>query len=166
MKADKVYLVGFMGAGKSSVARALGKRLDWKVEDIDDRIERSERRDIPSIFREQGEPYFRARERETLIDLLPERGVVVASGGGTFVDAANRELMLRDGAVIWLDAPFATILNRVPVDGRRPLAADRLGMEQLYNQRLAAYRLAHLKVDAGRGSVEELVDHIVEWLDT
>ena len=166
MKADKLYLVGFMGAGKSSVARALGRRLDWKVEDIDERIERAERRDIPTIFRDNGEPYFRAREREALVGLLPERGMVVASGGGTFMDPANRELMLRDGAVVWLDAPFPTILGRVPRDGRRPLAADRTGMEQLYNQRLAAYRLAHFRVDAGRGSVEELVDHIVEWLDT
>ena len=164
MTADKIYLVGFMGAGKSSVARALGKRLDWKVEDIDVRIERVERRDIPTIFREAGEPYFRAREREALLQLLPERGVVVASGGGTFADPANRELMLRDGLVIWLDAPLETVLGRVPLDGRRPLATDRLAMEQLYNQRLAAYRLAHLRVDAGRDSVEELVDHIVEWL--
>lgn len=166
MKTDKVYLVGFMGAGKSSAARALGKRLDWKVEDIDARIERAERRDIPAIFRDSGEPYFRARERETLIDLLPQRGAVIASGGGTFADASNRELMLRDGGVVWLDAPFEVILQRVPRDGRRPLATDRLGMEQLYNQRLAAYRQAHLRVDAGRGSVEELVEQIVEWLDT
>ena len=166
MKTDKIYLVGFMGAGKSSVARALGRRLDWKAEDIDARIEQAERRDIPTIFRDSGEPYFRAREREALIDLLPERGAVIASGGGTFADASNRELMLRDGGVVWLDVPFEIILNRVPRDGRRPLAADRLGMEQLYNQRLAAYRQAHLRVDAGRGSVEELVEHIVEWLDT
>jgi shikimate kinase len=164
LKADKIYLVGFMGAGKTTTAHLLGKRLDWKVEDIDARIERSERRDIPTIFRADGEPYFRAREREALLDLLPERGVVVASGGGTFEDASNRELMLRDGAVIWLDAPFETVLQRVPVDGRRPLAADRLGMEELYNERLAAYRQAHLRVDAGRGSVEELVDQIMEWL--
>ena len=166
MKTDKLYLVGFMGAGKSSVARALGRRLDWKAEDIDARIEDAERRDIPTIFRDSGEPYFRAREREALIDLLPERGAVIASGGGTFADASNRELMLRDGGVVWLDVPFEIILKRVPRDGRRPLAADRLGMEQLYNQRLAAYRQAHLRVDAGRGSVEELVEYIVEWLDT
>ena len=166
MKTDKIYLVGFMGAGKSSVARALGRRLDWRAEDIDARIEQAERRDIPTIFRDSGEPYFRAREREALIDLLPERGAVIASGGGTFADASNRELMLRDGGVVWLDAPFEIVLQRVPRDGRRPLAADRLGMEQLYNQRLTAYRQAHLRVDAGRGSVEELVEHIVEWLDT
>ena len=166
MRADKVYLVGFMGAGKTTVARALGKRLDWKVEDIDACIEREERRDIPTIFRQDGEPYFRARERAVLIGLLPERGAVVAAGGGTFADPSNRELMLRDGAVVWLDVPFSTVVARIPQDGRRPLASDRLEMEQLYNQRLAAYRQAHLRVDAGRGSVEELVDAVVEWLDT
>ena len=61
---------------------------------------------------------------------------------------------------------FEIVLTRVPRDGRRPLAADRPGMEQLYNQRLAAYRQAHLRVDAGRGSAEELVEHILEWLET
>jgi shikimate kinase len=165
VRADKLYLVGFMGAGKSTVARALARRLDWKIEDIDERIVRREHRDIPAIFRQKGEPYFRSVERDELIALLPQRGTVVATGGGTVVDAGNRELMLRDGAVVWLDAPFSTILDRVPVDGRRPLAADRLEMERLYNQRLMAYRQAHLRVDAGRGSVEDLVDQIVDWLE-
>ena len=164
MKADKIYLVGFMGAGKSTVARALARRLDWRVEDIDDRIEQRERRDIPTIFRQDGEPYFRAVERRELIGLLPQRGAVVATGGGTIVDAVTRELMLRDGAVIWLDAPFATVVQRVPMDGSRPLAADRIEMERLYNQRIMAYSQAHLRVDAGKSSVEELVDQIVEWL--
>ncbi len=159
-----MYLVGFMGAGKTTVARALAKRLDWQVEDIDDRVEKRERRDIPTIFRQEGEPYFRALEQQELIALLPTRGTVVATGGGTIVEPVTRELMLRDGAVVWLDAPFATILERVPLDGRRPLAADRIEMESLYNQRLMAYSRAHLRLDAGRGSVEDLVDQIVEWL--
>ena len=166
MKADKIYLVGFMGAGKSTLARALATRLDWRAEDIDERIERAERRDIPSIFRQHGEPYFRALERSSLIELLPIRGAVVATGGGTFEDPRNRELMLRDGIVIWLDVPFVTILDRVPLDGRRPLAADRGSLEALYNQRLAAYRLAPVRVDASRGPVELLVDQIVDGLET
>lgn len=166
MKADKIYLVGFMGAGKSTLARALAKRLDWRVEDIDERIERDERRDIPSIFRQHGEPYFRALERAALIDLLEVRGAVVATGGGTFEDPRNRELMLRDGVVIWLDVPFSTIIDRVPLDGRRPLAADRGALEALYNQRLAAYRLAPVRVDASRGPVDLLVDQIVDGLET
>jgi shikimate kinase len=93
------------------------------------------------------------------------RGAVIAAGGGTFADPANRELMLRDGAVVWLDVPFATVLARVPADGRRPLAADRAGLEQLYNQRLAAYRLAHVRVDAGDAAVDALVDEIADWLE-
>jgi shikimate kinase len=165
VKADKVYLVGFMGAGKTTVARALARRLDWRHEDIDERIEQRERRDIPTIFRQEGEPYFRALEREEVIALLAARGAVIATGGGTFVDPATRELMLRDGAVVWLDASFAAILSRVPLDGRRPLAADRIEMEKLYNQRRMAYSQSHLKLDAGRASVEELVEQIVEWLE-
>jgi shikimate kinase len=164
VKADKVYLVGFMGAGKTTVARALARRLDWKIEDIDERIEKRERRDIPTIFRQDGEPYFRSIEQQELIALLSTRGTVVATGGGTIVDPVTRELMLRDGAVIWLDAPFTTLLERVPLDGRRPLAADRIEMESLYNQRLMAYSRAHLRLDAGKGSVEDLVDQIVDWL--
>lgn len=164
MKSDKVYLVGFMGAGKSTLARALAHRLHWEAEDIDARIEQRERRDIPAIFRQDGEAYFRAVERAELVALLPQRGVVVATGGGTFAEAGNRELMLRDGAVIWLDAPLSRLLERVPLDGRRPLAADRAGMEQLYNQRLAAYQQAHLRLDTGRASVEALVDQAADWL--
>ena len=164
MKADKVYLVGFMGAGKTTVARALARRLHWQVEDIDERVEKREHRDIATIFRQEGEPYFRAVEQEELIALLPARGTVVATGGGTIVDPVTREMMLRDGAVIWLDAPFATILERVPLDGRRPLAADRIEMETLYNQRLMAYSRAHLRVDAGRGSIADVVDQITDWL--
>lgn len=166
MKADKIYLVGFMGAGKTTVAALLARRLDWRAEDIDARIEQRERRDIPAIFRQEGEAYFRSVEREELVALVPHRGVVVATGGGTMVDPVNRELMLRDGVVVWLDAPFTTLVERVPIDGRRPLASDRNEMERLYNHRLAAYRQAHVRVDAGRGSVEDLVDRIVDWLET
>jgi shikimate kinase len=153
-----------MGAGKTTVARALAKRVHWRLEDIDERIEKRERRDIPTIFRQEGEAYFRAVEQREVVDLLSIRGAVIATGGGTVVEPVTMELMLRDGAVIWLDVPFAVLLERVPVDGRRPLATDRIGMERLYNQRLMAYSRAHLRLDAGRTSVEDLVDQIVDWL--
>ena len=107
MKADKLYLVGFMGAGKTTVARALGKRTGWRVEDIDLRIEAREHKSVAAIFAQQGEPHFRQLERVALGELLPLRHVVVATGGGTFVEADNRALMLADSAVAWLDLPLA-----------------------------------------------------------
>ena len=164
MKADKLYLVGFMGAGKTTVARALGKRTGWRVEDIDQRIEAREHRTVASIFSQQGEPYFRQLERLALGELLPLRHVVVATGGGTFVEADNRALMLADGAVAWLDLSLAQVIERVPADGRRPLAADRMQMEQLFTRRQLAYAQAHVRVDAAR-PVAEVVGRLLEWID-
>ena len=164
MKADKLYLVGFMGAGKTTVARALGKRTGWRVEDIDERIESREHRTVASIFSQQGEPYFRQLERLALGELLPLRHVVVATGGGTFVEPDNRALMLADGAVAWLDLPLAQIIERVPADGRRPLAADRTQMEQLFTRRQLAYAHAHVRIDAAR-PVAEVVGRLLEWID-
>src|SRR5207249_762860 len=83
VKADKLYLVGFMGAGKTSVARALGRRMGWRVEDIDHRIEAREHLRVAEIFTRHGEPYFRSVERSVLEELLPQRHVIVATGGGT-----------------------------------------------------------------------------------
>jgi shikimate kinase len=160
---DKVYLVGFMGAGKTTVARVLGRRLGWRVEDIDERIESRERKTVAAIFAQQGEPYFRHLERQTLVELLPERNVVVATGGGTFAEADNRALMLADGATAWLDIPLAQVLRRVPTDGRRPLAADRERMEQLYFKRQLTYAMADVRIDGSR-PVPEVVDSLLEWI--
>jgi shikimate kinase len=164
VKADKLYLVGFMGAGKTSVARALGRRMGWRVEDIDHRIEAREHQRVAEIFARQGEPYFRSIERAVLQDLLPQRHAVVATGGGTFVDPENRAAMLSDGAVAWLDVPLERVIERVPADGRRPLAADRVQMEQLYDRRRAVYSQAHVRIDASR-SLPEFVERILEWID-
>ncbi len=163
MRADKLYLVGFMGAGKTTVARLVGRRIGWRVEDIDERIESRERQTVASIFAQKGEPYFREAERSILHELLPERNVIVATGGGTFAEADNRIAMLADGAVAWLDVPLTRILDRVPPDGRRPLAADREQMEALFNRRQLAYAQAHVRVDASR-PVEEVVERLLEWI--
>ena len=163
MRADKLYLVGFMGAGKTTVARLLGRRIGWRTEDVDARIEARERRPVASIFAQDGEAYFRQAERSVLQELLPERNVIVATGGGTFVDPDNRLAMLADGAVAWLDVPLTRILDRVPPDGRRPLAADRVQMEQLYLRRQVAYAQAHVRVDASRPA-DEVVERLLEWI--
>ena len=164
MKADKLYLVGFMGAGKTTVARAIGKHTGWRVEDIDQRIESREHRTVASIFSQQGEPYFRQLERLALGELLPLRHVVIATGGGTFVEPDNRALMLADGAVAWLELSLAQVIERVPADGRRPLASDRAQMEQLFARRQLAYAQAHVRVDASR-PVPEVVGRLLEFID-
>ena len=164
MRADKLYLVGFMAAGKSSLARELGRRLDWQVEDVDERIEALERRPIATIFAADGEAYFRAVEREVVQGLLPPRHVVVATGGGTFVDPDLRALIRADGAVFWIDAPLAQIIDRLPRDGSRPLAANRVQLESLYETRRIAYAQAHVRLDASRASIGDLADEVIEWL--
>jgi len=163
VNADKIYLVGFMGAGKTTVARALGRRLGWRVEDIDERIEARERRSVAAIFSQSGESYFRQQERQMLSDLLPQRQIVVATGGGTFAEPDNRALMLADGAVVWLDVPLTRVFERVPADGRRPLAADRAQMEQLYARRRLAYAEAHVRID-GTEPVPDVVVRLLEWI--
>jgi shikimate kinase len=161
---DKIYLVGFMGAGKTTIARALGRVMGWQVEDLDERIEARERRTIAGIFAQQGEPYFRQLERQALTELLPERHIIVATGGGTFAEADNRALMLADGGVAWLDLPLPRVIERVPADGRRPLAADRIQLEQLYTRRQLAYAHAHVRIDA-TGPVPEVVERVLAWVE-
>jgi shikimate kinase len=163
MRTDKIYLIGFMGAGKSTTARALGRRLGWRVEDVDERIEARERRAVADIFADQGEAYFRAAEREIVRQLAGQREIVVATGGGTFVDPENRAVIRADGAAVWLDVPFDVALERAPRDGSRPLAADRPQFEALYLSRRAAYQQAHARFDASVPT-EELVERILDWL--
>ena len=163
MRVDKLYLVGFMGAGKTTVAAALGRRLGWHTEDVDERIEARERRSVSAIFVQEGEGYFRRAEREVLRELMPERNVIVATGGGTFVDPDNHAMMLSDGAVVWLDLPLSRAIERIPPDDRRPLAADLIQMEQLYMRRRVAYADAHVRIDAAK-PVDEVVERLLEWV--
>jgi shikimate kinase len=162
---DKIYLVGFMGAGKTSVARGLARRLGWRAVDIDEMVEQRERQTVASIFAKHGEPYFRAVERAVLMDQIPTRHLVVATGGGTFADLQNRAVIKGDGATVWLDVPMHRLIARVPADGRRPLAADRAEFERLFLLRRAAYEDAHYRVDAERASIPAIVEEIVHWLN-
>jgi len=163
VKTDKLYLVGFMGAGKTTVGRALSRRVGWPFVDIDECIEARLRRSIASIFAQHGESYFRQQEREVLGELLPQRHVIVATGGGTFAEVDNRALMLADGGVAWLDIPLTTVFDRVPADGRRPLAADRAAMELLYARRRLTYAEAHVRIDASRPPAES-VERLLAWI--
>jgi shikimate kinase len=163
--ADKIYLVGFMAAGKTTVARALARRLGWEAIDVDEVIEQRERQTVADIFSRHGEAHFRALERQALMDHIPRRHLVVATGGGTYADGQNRAAINADGVSVWLDVPLDRLIDRIPASGRRPLAADRAGFERLYYQRRAAYEQAHVRLDAGRAGVDALVEQLVDWLE-
>jgi len=128
MEVRAVFLVGFMGSGKSSVGRELARQLDWDFVDLDTRIESRERQTVPEIFRERGETGFRLAETDALRDLLAESGQpnrVVALGGGAFVQERNREL-LRPWLSVFLEAPASELWQRSQSDGiERPLRGDR-----------------------------------------
>jgi shikimate kinase len=165
VRAEKVYLVGFMGAGKTTVARALARRLGWETVDVDEAIERRERLAVSEIFATRGEPYFRLVEQSVLFEQLGRPHLVVATGGGTFADPQNRAAINADGVSVWLDVPIERLITRIPADGRRPLAADRAGFEHLYHVRRTAYMQAHVRLDAARASVDALVEQLVDWLN-
>lgn len=162
MTVDKIYLVGFMASGKSTVGRHLAARLRWRFEDIDHLIEVREKKTVAEIFAKHGEAYFRAVEREMLTLLQPLRHVVIATGGGTFADPDNRAAINLDGASVWIDVPLAELVARIPLDGRRPLAADRPALEQLFAARVDTYRLAHLRVNASRSSASAVAERVLD----
>jgi shikimate kinase len=165
LKTDKIYLVGFMAAGKTTLAQALSRRLGWRAEDVDAVIEARERRTIAEIFARDGEPYFRNVERQVILSLIPLRHAVIATGGGTFVDPENRAAINADGVSVWLDVPLDGLLTRIPADGRRPLANDRLQLAMMYETRRLAYQQAQVRLDANLARAEELVEQLMELLD-
>ena len=160
---DKIYLIGFMTAGKTTVARLLAARLGWRAEDIDTLVEARERLTVADLFARHGEAYFRSVEREIVKLLLPLRHTVVATGGGTYMDPESRQAIALDGLAVWLDVPLETVVARLPPDGRRPLSADRVQLERLFAMRQAAYALAQLRVDAS-APPEEIVERILDRL--
>lgn len=155
-----VYLVGFMGSGKSVVGRALAEKLSYRFVDTDTLVEETESRSIERIFAESGEPHFRQREREVLQALAKEKHVVVATGGGLFQGESERKIIESHGVSVWLDTPLETIWERCRSIGGRPLFGDLPELEALFETRRAGYALANHHVRAGARPVLEIVEEI------
>ena len=160
-----IFLVGFMGAGKTSVGRALGQLLGWTFEDLDDRVQTNEGRSIEQIFRDSGEAAFRHAEHAALREVLAEQESsprVVALGGGAFVQAENAALLERSGALtIFLDAPVEELHQRCSEQGtERPLRRDVEQFSRLYEARRPQYMKAALRVETSGRSVEEVAAEI------
>jgi shikimate kinase len=165
-----VILVGFMGAGKTSVGRALGRRLGWRFQDLDDRVQASEGRTVEDIFRESGETGFRRAEHAALRELLAETEVgppmVLALGGGAFVEANNTSLLEAAATpTVYLDAPPDELWRRCGADSLvRPLRREESAFRQLYETRRPKYLQARLRIETGGRDIEHIVSEIVSNL--
>ncbi len=168
-----VFLVGFMGAGKSSVGRALSLRLGWGFEDLDDRIQAREGRSIGQIFRESGERGFRRVEADALRELLGEpvsSPRIVGLGGGAFVQAENAALLAQTQApIFFLDASVDELFRRCQQEKvERPLRQDRERFRQLYEGRRPRYMTGTVRVETTGKSVDavaaEVARHVgIAW---
>lgn len=157
-------LVGFMGSGKSTVGQRLAVELDMIYVDTDALVEAKAGMSIAEIFAQDGEAAFRELEREVILELCRQTDLVLATGGGAFMDPSVREVLLRSSLVAHLEAPFEALWERIRGDAGRPLLAgegayDR--MRALFEARLPVYRLAHAAVDARR-PVDDVVRELVE----
>lgn len=165
-----VFLVGFMGAGKTSVGRALAAKLGWRFVDLDPRIEARQGRTIAEIFQQQGEAAFRKAEAEALRVLMEELGTaphcVVALGGGAFVQPENARLLEEFGArVVFLDAPVEELRQRCRHMGNaRPLFADENQFRQLFEARRGGYMAAGVRVDTVGKTVPQVATEVAERL--
>lgn len=147
----RIFLTGFMGAGKTTVGRLLARRLGVAFIDLDEEIEAEAGMSVREIFSAEGEGAFRRRENEALRRILAQPDVVVATGGGTMAQEANARLLQASGLTIWLNPPFGVIARRIGGMGKadRPLFKDEAQALALYRERLLAYRQADLTVEVG-----------------
>jgi shikimate kinase len=161
-----VVITGFMAVGKSAVGRRLARRLGYEFVDTDISIEERDGMTIADMFKQLGESAFRAREREFIAGLAPSRPSVISTGGGTFVDDANREKLKSLGVTVCLVTSLETVLERVARNDTRPLAQGdaRTNLSALYESRKAAYGKADVLVETDGLSVEQAVSRVAAMI--
>jgi len=168
-EARAVFLVGFMGAGKTSVGRALSKRLEWSFEDLDDLIQSREGRSIEAIFLHCGEAEFRRMEHaalQVMVAKLSSGPRIIGLGGGAFVQPANMDLLERTGVpTVFLDAGVEELWRRCQEQAiGRPLQRDERQFRELYERRRSEYLKASIRVDTAGKSVEIVAEEVVTRL--
>ena len=164
-----IFLVGFMGAGKTTAGRLLAARLGWDFLDLDDAVERRARRAVSEIFQRAGEAGFRKLEAETLVSVLARRTqkpLVLALGGGAFVQPRNAQALQATACpIMFLDAEPEELRRRCATHGlRRPLFQDAEQFAQLYASRREAYLAAGARVDTTGLAPEAVVAELLRQL--
>ena len=157
----KIYLVGFMGSGKTTIGRELAARIDAPFFDLDELIEAAEQMTIRTLFAQRGEPYFRKRERDLLRSTRSLDSAVIATGGGTFTFDENIQFIQSEGLSVYLSAPYALLRSRIGSKEDRPLFRDDISTHELYANRIRYYRMSDITIDVRE---EETPAEIVERL--
>lgn len=162
----KIYLIGFMGAGKTTVGRELGRRIGAPFFDLDDLVESAEKMSIKDIFAQHGEPYFRKRERDILRSTHYLEDAVIATGGGTFTFEENIQFIQSEGVSVYLSAPYSLLRSRIgDKAAERPMFRDDIAAHELYNTRLRFYKMSDIILDIREDETPmEIVERIVHEL--
>ena len=162
---ENIYLIGLMGAGKTTVGKQLAKARQCAFYDSDKAIEENTGVDIPTIFDFEGEQGFRVREQKMIEQLTNLQGIVLATGGGAILNAENRNNLKAKGFVVYLNCGIEKILQRTRNDNQRPLLQTedrRLKIEQLFQERDPFYReCADFIIDTGRLPNKVVIQHIL-----
>lgn len=161
-----IFLVGFMGAGKTTVGRALAEYLEFDFFDLDELIEARAAKSVQAIFAELGEAEFRRLEQEAIRACSDRSRSVIALGGGAYVSEENRTLLRKIGSTVWLDCPLDICLRRIGGDTSRPLLGAEGEMRDLLEERRAAYAQSNYVVQTGELSPEQLVIEIMRLLNS
>lgn len=159
-----IFLVGFMGAGKTTVGRAVAQQLNSVFIDLDEMIEKQQGKSIQRIFSESGEIEFRRQETASILACRDYRNAIIALGGGAYISETNREILRGMGKTVWLDCPIEVCLMRIQNDVSRPLLGDEREMNALLESRLPAYALADFAVKTEARSPEEIAREIVNFI--
>ena len=163
-----IFLVGLMGAGKSTIGRQLARELGKQFRDSDSEIEKKTGVSIDVIFDIEGEQGFRRRETRMLQELVEERGMVLATGGGVILASENRQLLRDNGLIIYLKASAEHLAGRVKLDRRRPLlqTGDKLAkIRELMTQREPVYQqVADVVVETNNRSIPRVVREISKMI--
>lgn len=159
-----IFLIGFMGAGKTTVGRILAEKLGYRFIDLDELIEAEASKSVRAIFAELGEDEFRRRERDALESCRGMKKTVIALGGGAYISEENRAIINQTGRAVWLDCHLEICLARVERDGSRPLLAGASDMKTLLDGRRPFYALADRVVYTGDCSADEAALKIIDAL--
>lgn len=160
-----IVLIGFMGAGKSSVGRKLGSLTGWPFVDLDAEIVRREGRTIPQMFADPGEPYFRQKETEALRSLTGGESLILATGGGIIGREENWSLLRQLGTIVYLQAGWVTLHTRLKCEEGRPLGDGHQGWEKveaLWRRRLPLYQQADIIIETEGLALEAVAERVLE----